>query len=115
MADKKERAQCANCSKRYDVDDLEEYSDFWSRVEVGGEIPAGDCPECGAFAYLIRPPARRARVVVTVRGGVVQDVQHPRGVLVVVKDFDDCGVCGGVKCDGGHRAEEVHGRPAGRA
>jgi hypothetical protein len=110
MAEKRDRAKCGNCGKVSDLDALEAYRNFWSRVAVGEEIPAGDCPQCGAFAYLVRPPARPSRVVVTVRGGVVQDVRKPRGVVVVLKDFDNCSVCGGVKCAAGLRAVEVHGR-----
>lgn len=113
MAEKTDRAKCANCSKVSDIDKLEAYRDFWSRVTPGDEVPAGDCPKCGAFAYVVRPPVRRPRVVVVVRGGVVQDVEHPREVLVTVKDFDNCQVCGGVKCDAGLRAVEVHGRQTG--
>lgn len=45
-------AICANCSKVFSIEELEEYHDFWSRVEVGNVIPAGDCPECQAFCYL---------------------------------------------------------------
>jgi hypothetical protein len=45
---------CANCDFKGDFDDLAPYRDFWSRIEPGGEMPAGDCPECGAFAYVIK-------------------------------------------------------------
>jgi hypothetical protein len=26
--------------------------DLFSRIEVGGEVPAGECPECGGLCYL---------------------------------------------------------------
>jgi hypothetical protein len=104
------RAECGNCGGFWKLDELRGYRDFWSRVEPGNEIPAGDCPECGAFAYLVKRHAKPARVIVTIRGGVVQSVQKPRGVRVVVKDYDNCDECGGVKCAGGFRSVEVHGR-----
>lgn len=28
------------------------------RIEAGGVVPVGECPECGAFAYLDEPPAQ---------------------------------------------------------
>lgn len=43
---------CANCDWRGDVSDADACRDFWSRVEPGDTVPAGDCPECGAFAFL---------------------------------------------------------------
>lgn len=48
------RAECGNCGGVWKLDELRGYRDFWSRVEPGQEIPAGDCPECGAFAYLVK-------------------------------------------------------------
>lgn len=50
------KAKCDNCGKVFDdLEELDGYKDFWSRVEIGKEIPAGDCPDCGAFAYLVKP------------------------------------------------------------
>lgn len=51
---------CGNCDWKGPDTDTEEIRDFWSRVEVGGEIPVGDCPECEAFVYLDRPGVREA-------------------------------------------------------
>ena len=45
-------AACDNCGHRCPSDDLDEYKDFWSRIAIGGIVPAGDCPKCGAFAYV---------------------------------------------------------------
>ncbi len=49
--------RCSNCDKVYEIDDLDEYHDFWSRVTVGSEIPMGDCPSCGAFCYACQTPS----------------------------------------------------------
>lgn len=51
-------AKCANCVKVYEIDDLDEYHDFWSQISVGSEHPAGDCPECGAFCYAVKMPTK---------------------------------------------------------
>ena len=48
-------AKCDICGKIYDIEDLDEFHDFWSRYTIGSECPAGDCPSCGAFCYVVRP------------------------------------------------------------
>lgn len=50
------RVGCANCDWTGTRDEVEPYRDFWSRVQPGEIIPAGDCPLCGAFAYLTPEP-----------------------------------------------------------
>jgi len=32
--------------------ELNEIDDYWERVDVGCEAPAGECPKCGCLAYL---------------------------------------------------------------
>ena len=51
-SDPEQTAQCDNCAAVWPVSELDEYQDFWSRVDVGGVVPAGDCPDCGAFCYI---------------------------------------------------------------
>ena len=46
-----EKAVCDNCGKETPLAELGEISDLYERVEVGGEMPAGECPKCGALAY----------------------------------------------------------------
>lgn len=43
---------CANCDWTGAQSDTAEIRDFWSRVEPGEEMPAGECPECGALCHL---------------------------------------------------------------
>jgi predicted RNA-binding Zn-ribbon protein involved in translation (DUF1610 family) len=47
-----EMAVCDNCGTRTPVDELEEITDEWTRVQPGGEVPAGECPKCGSLAYV---------------------------------------------------------------
>jgi len=49
------KAKCDNCGKIFDLKKLLPCKDLLQRVEAGCEVPAGDCPECGALAYLVRP------------------------------------------------------------
>ena len=47
---------CGNCGWTGKGSDLHEMDDFESRVDASdGALPAGDCPECGAFAYVDEP------------------------------------------------------------
>ena len=50
--------KCAGCDAVREISRLDGYHDFWSRVVVGEEMPAGDCPDCGCFAYLIKDPKK---------------------------------------------------------
>ena len=47
---------CDNCSRRYrSVKSLKlvfpDIPDLLQRIEPGGEVPAGECPKCGALVY----------------------------------------------------------------
>ena len=48
--------KCDNCGKRYADDDeriaMDKIKDLSMRVDPGCEVPAGECPECGALVYL---------------------------------------------------------------
>lgn len=48
---------CDNCDWEGDASDLEMISDIEQRIGAGGIVPAGQCPECNALAYLDQPPA----------------------------------------------------------
>jgi len=44
---------CENCGHLWPAAALEEIHDYWERVEPGGVVPLGECPniECGALCY----------------------------------------------------------------
>ena len=49
--------RCDNCQVELFVSDLKtlvEVHHLGERLDAGAEVPAGECRECGAFAYLIR-------------------------------------------------------------
>ena len=82
--------QCDNCGKRYRACDLNhafpEIRDLLARLDVGGVVPAGECPECGA---LVCPDRESIRILVLLDGGLVQDVLTDRdGVEIAVLDQD---------------------------
>jgi len=45
---------CDNCGHQWRQSDLEEPKDIWQRLDPGAEVPAGECPACGALCYLIQ-------------------------------------------------------------
>lgn len=48
-------AKCDNCSVTHDILALEPIKDVEQRLDCGSEIPAGECPECGALCYVVKP------------------------------------------------------------
>lgn len=50
--------KCDNCNwsgPQIDLGcELGDIPDLGLRLDPGGEVPAGECPECGALAYLIK-------------------------------------------------------------
>ena len=45
-------AICDNCRLYCSVDELDPIQDLDQRMDPGGVVPAGQCPSCGALAYL---------------------------------------------------------------
>jgi predicted RNA-binding Zn-ribbon protein involved in translation (DUF1610 family) len=48
--------RCDNCGWTVDLSMLNRIADASQRLHPGEEIPAGECPECGALSYLANPP-----------------------------------------------------------
>jgi hypothetical protein len=42
---------CDNCPWSGPFEELEEIESLWERVDEGGPMPNGECPECGVLAY----------------------------------------------------------------
>jgi hypothetical protein len=42
---------CDNCCKHWDADELKDIEDLHERLEAGGVVPSGECPECGSLCY----------------------------------------------------------------
>lgn len=82
---------CDNCGKRYEHEADFRYvfpdiPDLRQRLDPGGTVPAGKCPECGALVY---PEVEPIGVLVLLDGGLVRDVLTDRpGVDVAALDMD---------------------------
>lgn len=49
------RARCDNCGKTWTLGQLRDIKSYGLRVDAGGAEPAGECPDCGALAYEVKP------------------------------------------------------------
>ncbi len=49
------RHRCDNCSKVWDADELKDFCDIMQRLDPGGTVPSGECPECHALCYPVEP------------------------------------------------------------
>lgn len=43
--------ECDNCSALWEEGDLKPAADLSERVDPGGVMPSGECPDCGALCY----------------------------------------------------------------
>lgn len=48
-------AQCDNCGRAWSLGALEEVDDLDQRIDPGGIVPSGQCPDCGALCYPATP------------------------------------------------------------
>ena len=46
---------CTNCGTTTPFVKLNSIDDIEQRISPGDEVPAGECPECGCLAYLVKP------------------------------------------------------------
>ena len=87
---------CDNCGHTFLAEDLQPIERLEERIEPGGTVPSGQCPDCGALCYpeaVGRQPdaGRKPTAVVFVEGGLVQCVEGNPSVRVIVCDFDTDG------------------------
>ena len=93
--------QCDNCEARYAgegdlVHVFPDIPDLLARLEPGGTVPAGECPQCGALVYPAEAPQaprpgdhEPARILILLEGGLVSDVLADRpGVEAAVLNRD---------------------------
>jgi hypothetical protein len=50
------RHKCGNCQKVWTAKRLKDIQDLEQRIEAGGMVPSGECPECGALCYPVNIP-----------------------------------------------------------
>ena len=51
---------CANCDWEGPANQIRPIQDLWERIEPGGTLPIGECPECHALAYLAEDASAEA-------------------------------------------------------
>lgn len=69
--------RCDNCDWTGDDDALacttSEIPNLAQRIDPGGVVPSGECPECGCLAYPPLPPLTLAELMSAAAGGYDQD------------------------------------------
>jgi hypothetical protein len=45
--------RCDNCDWKGEIAEADTIDSAEGRIDVGGEVPAGECPACGALVYLV--------------------------------------------------------------
>ena len=86
---------CDNCGRRYEREQdltfvFPNIPGLLERLDPGGTVPAGECPDCGMLVY---PQDQPVRVLILLDGGLVQDVLADKpGVEVAVLNQDTEGV-----------------------
>jgi hypothetical protein len=57
--------QCGNCGTRWHGSALNDIEDMDQRIDPGGTVPSGECPDrvdcCGALCYPCKPYPKRQR------------------------------------------------------
>jgi len=84
------KVECGNCDWVGDDDaegftPLEECCDLTERLEAGSVVPAGDCPECRAFCYIVKEDE-----VVDAKIDITTDLNYALDQLRKSKAYGSC-------------------------
>jgi hypothetical protein len=47
------KSECDNCNRKWVLSDLNAIHRLYERMDPGGKVPDGECPDCGALCYRI--------------------------------------------------------------
>lgn len=75
------RIECDNCDWKGLQSDAAEAEDIWQRVDPGAEFPAGECPKCGALAYIVEEENIYVQAVRKSRHLISDAAEALRGLL----------------------------------
>lgn len=65
--------ECDNCDWRGTSEQVEDIASIGERLDPGGEVPVGQCPECGSLCYVSTPDAPE---VEQPGGNLAEDIKH---------------------------------------
>ena len=86
----KTKVVCGNCNWKGTQDQTDIIRDAQERLAPGYEVPAGECPKCGALAYLTRAERRRMPGLQPQAPKVVKSLLHAAEWAVAdMKGVDD--------------------------
>lgn len=83
--------KCDNCRRQFQWQQLQPIDNIGERIEPGGTVPSGQCPECQCLCYpwgLKRRVKVRLIVRIVVKGGVAEIKSCPKMVTVIIEGQD---------------------------
>jgi hypothetical protein len=109
--------RCGNCEKIFKDKEIEvvlaDIEDFFSRVDPGGIVPYGECPECGSFVY---PVKQLFKLEINVGNDAMQTNLHLAAALIrTAKQLEEGKMVGAIMDENGNHvgdydyAEGYHG------
>ena len=98
----RKRVHCDDCDKDFSVRKMRvvfpDIPHLSERLDVGGEVPAGECPECGSLVYVVKEGEVESwgkdrelpkKVVVVLEEGLVRGIVSEIPLEILVKDVDE--------------------------
>ena len=98
----REKVHCDACNKDFTVSKMRvvfpDIPHLYERLDIGGKVPAGECPVCGALVYVVKEgEVERGgkdrklpkKLVVVLEEGLVRGVVSEIPMEVIVKDIDE--------------------------
>jgi hypothetical protein len=86
---------CDNCGKKWDKENVVYAFDLQQRIDPGGIMPTGECPDCGALCYPDKAPENQSqakkKVYITMDGGLIHCItvtKDLKDVDFIIIDFD---------------------------
>jgi hypothetical protein len=76
---------CDNCLRQWVEEELGEIEHPEARIDPGSEVPAGECPECGALCYLAHGETERQRRLLD---RLLDERRETREVLNALLDWE---------------------------
>lgn len=90
MPDDPRPVSCANCDWKGIASQTESIDHAQERMEPGEIVPAGECPVCGALAYLENPINEKIRCLQGIVNELLEDEHLGRdeSIMSIYPDYD---------------------------
>lgn len=98
----RKRVHCDACNKDFSVKKMRvvfpNIPHLSERLDIGGEVPAGECPECESLVYVVKEGEGERggkdeklpkKVVVVLEEGLIKGIVSEIPLEILVKDVDE--------------------------